>query len=97
MLGLRWGFLLCRGQELAELVANRMQREQRAGSDTTSHASHHPLLTPPLRWPDSRESFQGSRNWENLNGGLANGGSRHLSTIVHNCLRVSSFYDESSP
>ena len=34
---------------------------------------------------------------ESLNGGLANGGLRHLSTIVHDCLRLSSFCDENSP
>ena len=34
---------------------------------------------------------------ESPNGGLANGGLRHLSTIVHDCLRLSSFCDESSP
>ena len=33
---------------------------------------------------------------ESLNGGLANGGLRHLSTIAHNCLQLSSFCDESS-
>ena len=32
-----------------------------------------------------------------LNGGLANGGLRYLSTIVHDCLRLSSFCDESPP
>ena len=31
------------------------------------------------------------------NGGLANGGLRYLSTIVHDCLRLSSFCDESPP
>ena len=35
--------------------------------------------------------------WESLNGGLANGGLRYLSTIVHDCLRLSSFCDESAP
>ena len=30
------------------------------------------------------------RSW-NLNGGLANGGLRYLSTIVHDCLQLSSF------
>ena len=34
---------------------------------------------------------------ESLNGGLANGGFRYLSRIVHDCLRLSSFCDESSP
>ena len=34
---------------------------------------------------------------ENLNGGLANGGLSHLSTIVHDCQRLSSFCDESFP
>ena len=33
---------------------------------------------------------------ESLNGGLANGGLRYVSTIVHDCLRLSSFCDESS-
>ena len=42
-----------------------------------------------------RNLFGGS--WESLNGGLANGGLRCLSTIVHDCLRLSSFRDESSP
>ena len=32
---------------------------------------------------------------ESLNGGLANGGLRYLSTIVHDCLRLSPFCDES--
>ena len=36
-------------------------------------------------------------SWESLNGGLANGGLRYLSTIVHDCLRLSSLWDESSP
>ena len=34
---------------------------------------------------------------ESLNGGLANGGLRYLCAIVHDCLRLSSFCDESSP
>ena len=34
---------------------------------------------------------------ESLNGGFANGGLRYLSTIVHDCLRLSSFCEESSP
>ena len=34
---------------------------------------------------------------ESLNGGFANGGLRCLPTIVHDCLRLSSFCDESSP
>ena len=33
---------------------------------------------------------------ESLNGGLTNGGLRYLSTIVHDCLQLSSFCDESS-
>ena len=35
--------------------------------------------------------------WEGLNGGLANGGLRYLSTIVYDCLQVSSICDENSP
>ena len=35
-------------------------------------------------------------NPEGLNGGLANGGLRYLSTIVHDCLQLSSFCDENS-
>ena len=49
-------------------------------------------------------SFQGDyqifsqcNNLESLNGGLANGGLRYLSTIVHDCLRLSSFRDEKFP
>ena len=34
--------------------------------------------------------------WESLNGGLANGGFRCLSRIVHDCLRLLPFCDESS-
>ena len=34
---------------------------------------------------------------ESLDGGLANGGLRYLSTIVHDCLQLSPFCDESSP
>ena len=34
---------------------------------------------------------------ESLNGGLANGGLRYLCTIVHECLRLSSFCDENFP
>ena len=35
-------------------------------------------------------------NRESLNGGLANGGLRYLSTIVHDCLQLPSFRDEGS-
>ena len=35
--------------------------------------------------------------WMTVNGDLANGGLRYLSTIVHDCLRLSSFRNKSSP
>ena len=52
---------------------------------------------PELRGPKSPKSPKERQSWERLNGGLANGGLRYLSTIVHDCLQLSSFCDESSP
>ena len=45
-----------------------------------------------LGWYMHRESLNGGL----AHGGLANGGLRYSSTIVHDCLRLSSFCDESS-
>ena len=41
-----------------------------------------------------RKDFE--KSLESLNGGLANGGLRYLSTIDHDCLQLSSFCDEKS-
>ena len=61
--------------------------------------AQHSLRSSRLFWDGRRQAtlpilraYRGS-----LNGGLANGGLRHLSTIVHDCLRLSSFCDENSP
>ena len=45
----------------------------------------------------SNRKFQIAIHGKSLNGGLAHGGLRYFSTIVHDCLWLSSFWDESFP